>query len=260
MPFRQINSLRIYQFDCFLHHPLLHGMITRRGGVSPEPWQSLNVGGTVGDESVHVEENLNRIFKAFGREPDSKHDVWQVHSARVHVAHSPRGNAEPVQADILITHSPEVTLLMRFADCVPIMLYDPKRHVIALIHAGWQGLGKKAPVIAVEALAERYGSKADDLIAAVGPSICVDCYPIGSEVAAKLRAVLGTFIEKYLHWNDDRYHFDLWSCSRDMLINSGVHQIEVAQICTAMNLEDWYSHRGERGRTGRFAALLTLDQ
>jgi YfiH family protein len=260
MPFRRKNSLRIYHFECFRHQPLLHAIITRRGGVSPEPWQSLNVGGTVGDEPFRVKENLRRVFSAFGREPESKHDVWQIHSARVQIAHSPRGNTPPIQADIIITHSPEVTLLMRFADCVPVMLYDPRQHVIALIHAGWQGLGKKAPIAAIEALGEEYGSKAEDLIAAVGPSICVQCYPVGNEVASKLRAALGTFVEKHLHWHDDRCHFDLWSCSRDMLIHAGVQQIEMAQICTAMNPEDWYSHRGERGRTGRFAALMALEK
>jgi YfiH family protein len=259
MPFRQVNSLRIFQFDIFTGHQLTHGIVTRRGGVSPEPWKSLNVGASVGDELTRVQENRDRIFKAFGRDPASRYDVWQVHSNKVQIVEAPRGEAPPVQADIIVTNQPRVTLLLRFADCVPILLYDPIVKAIALIHAGRQGLANKAPQEAVKTLIKRYGSRPNDILAGIGPSICPDCYTVGEEVYNDFEVKMGTEItSSFFHQRNDRYHLDLWKCSQSQLEELGVMQIENCGICTAMNLSDWYSHRAEKGKTGRFAAIMGL--
>src|SRR5512147_73184 len=139
MPFLESAGLRYYQFDIFPSE-LTHAIFTRRGGVSPSPWDTLNVGGTVGDEAARVRENRARSFKAVGRTLESMFDVWQVHSADFVLARSPRAPDEGYQkADIILTDRPEVTLYMRFADCVPILLHDPIRRVIGIAHAGWLG-------------------------------------------------------------------------------------------------------------------------
>ena len=260
MPFRQINSIRIFQFEIFKGCGLTHGIVTRRGGVSPEPWKSLNVGASVGDDPARVQENIARIFQVIGRDPGSKYDVWQVHSNQVQVVEAPRGNAAPVQADTIITKLPDVTLLLRFADCVPIMLYDPVVKAAALVHAGRQGLARMAPVSAVKAMMENFGSKPSDLLAGIGPSICVDCYPVGEEVRKDFADTMGKDATKqFFKIVHGRYHLDLWACSQVQLQSIGVTKIENSGICTAMNVEDWYSHRAEKGKTGRFAALMGVD-
>ena len=132
MPFNHDNGIRYYTFGIFPRE-VTHAVFTRQGGVSPEPWASLNVGGTVGDEVTRVRENRFRSFTALGRRIDSLFDVWQVHSADAVCADAPRDpGKELIQADIIFTDKPNVTLYMRFADCVPILLHDPKQGVVGL--------------------------------------------------------------------------------------------------------------------------------
>src|SRR5215207_2286916 len=119
MAFVQHNGICYYQFDTL---QTCHALFTRHGGVSPDPWGSLNVGGTVGDDLGRVHENRILSFQAVGCAPDSVFDVWQVHSADVVCARAPRPEGESYrQADIILTDLPNVTLFMRFADCVPIL-------------------------------------------------------------------------------------------------------------------------------------------
>ena len=260
MPFRKFDSLKVYQFGIFNSLPLTHGIVTRHGGISPHPWKSLNVGASVGDELVRVQENRDRIFKALGRDPASRYDVWQIHSNKVQIVEFPRGENAPVQADIIVTNRPQITLLLRFADCVPILLYDPDVKAIGLIHAGRQGLARNAPQAGVDAMVESYGSKPQNILAGIGPSICPQCYSVGEDVLLDFKTKMGLDVAKhYFSQKDTHYHLDLWKCSKELLENAGVTQIEVAEICTAMNITDWYSHRAEKGKTGRFAALIGLE-
>ncbi len=126
MPFYHSNGLKYYRFPLFEGHGVIHAALTRQGGTSPSPWDSLNLGGTVGDDSARVFENRQRAFEAVQLSFDSLFDVWQVHSDRVVVANAPRLASEAIQqADAILTNKPDVTLFMRFADCVPVYLYDP---------------------------------------------------------------------------------------------------------------------------------------
>jgi polyphenol oxidase len=258
MPFRQIGPLRAFQFESFESVNIEHAIFTRQGGVSPEPWASLNLGGTVGDERDRVLVNKQRALDAFGRAADSLYEVWQVHSADVVLAREPRRNAELIKADALITDSPDVTLLMRFADCVPILIADPVRGAIGLIHAGWLGTVRQTATSAVRAMSAAFGSRPQDLVAGIGPSIGPDHYPVGEEVVGQVRAVFGDSADAFLQPTNGHVHFDLWAANRRLLLHAGVGAIETADVCTACHLDDWYSHRGESGRTGRFAAMLAL--
>lgn len=258
MPFRQIGPLRAFQFESLESAPIDHAIFTRQGGVSPEPWASLNLGGTVGDDRGRVLANKQRALDAFGRTAESLYEVWQVHSADVVLAKEPRGNGELVKADALISASPHVTLLMRFGDCVPILIADPVRGAIGLVHAGWLGTVRQTAASAVRAMTSAFGSRPHELLAGIGPSIGPDHYPVGEEVVGQVRAVFGDAADDLLRSSNGRVHFDLWGANRKLLHKAGVAAIETAGICTACHLEDWYSHRGERGRTGRFGAVLAL--
>jgi YfiH family protein len=259
MPFSQHNGIRYYTFDIFPKN-IVQAVFARHGGVSPRPWDSLNVGGSIGDELVNVRENRIRSFKALGRAPGSIHDVWQVHSADVVFADEPRPlDTEYQKADIILTDNPQVTLFMRFADCTPILLYDPVRKVIGIVHSGWLGTVRGAARAAVDAMQKRYSSNPDGLLAAIGPAIGPDHYEIGEDVIARVNESFGEDAESLLEEHGERVHFNLWKANRLLLEQSGVTQIESAEICTACNTEDWFSHRAEKGKTGRFGALIGLE-
>ncbi len=144
MPFIQRGELKLFQFELLMQPDIVQGIFTRRGGVSPHPWRSLNLGGTVGDTRTNVIENRRRIFDLMQRPVESIFDTWQVHSDRVVCVDQPRPlESQPIQADAILTNDPRITLFMRFADCVPIFFYDPVKRVIGIAHAGWVGTIKR---------------------------------------------------------------------------------------------------------------------
>jgi len=258
MPFIHSNGIRYYTFDLFPGE-VTHAVLTRQGGVSPEPWASLNVGGTVGDDAVRVRENRYRSFAALGRRIDSLFDVWQVHSADAVCADAPRDPDAPLlQADIIFTDKPQVTLYMRFADCVPILFYDPKQRVVGLAHAGWLGTVRGTTSAAVKTMCERYGSRPENILAAIGPSIGVDHYEVGPDVISRVRESFNSSADRLIQSWAGKTYFDLWSANALQLQDAGVEKIEVAGLCTACHLDDWFSHRAENGKTGRFGALIAL--
>jgi hypothetical protein len=194
-----------------------------------------------------------------GRPPETIFDAWLVHSAEVVRADAPRDMSRlPEKADAILTDRPTVTLFMRFADCVPVLLYDPHRRVIGIAHAGWLGTIRRVGAAAVEAMQAWYGSNPADIHAAIGPSIAAHHYPVGSEVVQQVRKSFGKDAPALLPDSNGAVQFDLWAANRLILEQSGIRQIELSELCTACHLQDWYSHRGENGKTGRFGVLLAL--
>jgi len=262
MPFQYNGAIRYYQFEIFAGLPITHAVFTRRGGVSSTPWESLNLGGTVGDDPIHVSENRLRAVKGLALSLDTIYDVWQVHSSEVVITDRPRPLAQQhLKADAILTAQPGVTLFMRFADCVPVLLYDPRRKVAGLVHAGWKGTINHIAAQAVEVMQTAFHSDPADILAAIGPSIGPHHYEVGSEVATQIRQAFGQEAPIVIESSDGSkpaVKFDLWNANRLVLEHAGVLQVEVAGICTACHLEDWYSHRGEHGQTGRFGVMFAL--
>jgi YfiH family protein len=261
MAFHVSNGLRFYSFEIFDGEPVWQGVFTRHGGVSPSPWNSLNTGGLSGDSRENVIENRRRIFSVFDRPVESIFDVWQVHSADVIIADGPRPLDQPHEkADAIATDRADVTLFMRFGDCVPILLYDPMKRVVAQAHAGWMGTVGNVVGETVKQMQRRFGCRPVDLLAGIGPSICPDHYEVGSDVIARVQGVFGVESGAVVIERDGKTLFDLWQANALLLKRAGLHSdhIQVSGICTAGNIEDWYSHRGENGKTGRFGALLAL--
>lgn len=260
MPFRDSGTIRYLTFGLFDEAGLTHAVFTRRGGLSPEPWSSLNVGGLLGDDPDRVYRNRALSFEALKRAPQSVYDAWQVHGTEVICTNSARHASESHRkADVILTDRPEVTLFMRFADCVPIFVFDPNKQVVGLAHAGWKGTIEGVAARTVETMSEVYGSKSADILAAIGPSIGPHHYEVGAEVAEQIWNKFGRDSDALLKTKNGAIHFDLWATNRLLLERAGVKQIEICGICTACHLEDWYSHRAERGKTGRFGALLALN-
>jgi len=260
MPLETINGLELFRFDSFDSDKIVHGIFTRNGGISPSPWDSLNLGGTVGDARENVIENRRRIYQAMNRPVESIFDVWQVHSADVICTDEPRPlNAPHEKADAILTDNPEITLFMRFADCVPILLHDPIKNVIGVVHAGWMGTVKKIVSRTIEKMQSRYGSNSEDILAGIGPSIGPDHYQIGQDVIDQVRVAFGTASDRLLRQINGKINFDLWQANREALSESGVRHVETAGFCTACDLNRWYSHRAENGKTGRFGAFIALS-
>lgn len=264
MPFCSHDSLRYYVFSNLSEYDIPHGIFTRQGGVSRAPFASLNLGGTVGDHPGNVYRNREMAFCALQLDYSQMYDVWQVHSSEVVCAAAPRDpNTPHRRADAILTNTPGLALMMRFADCVPILLYDPVKKVIGLVHAGWEGTAKKIIINAVQMMKQAYQVEPGDLVAAIGPSIGAHHYEVGKEVVDKISAAFNNTAFQVLQRSDrsqDRFLLDLWKANEILLNQTGVTRIESAAICTACNMEDWYSHRGEKGKTGRFGAIISLSR
>lgn len=262
MPFAHGNGLTWWYDEVLAGLGVRHAVFTRKGGVSPVPWASLNASITTGDDPQRVWENLRRAFAVFGRDPESRFDTWLVHGNRVVQALQPRPlNQDPVQADGIITHLPHITLLMRFADCLPILLYDTRRRVLGLGHAGWRSTAQGIALALVDALVQAYDARPHDMVAVLGPAIGPDHYEVGPEVRRAMESAFGEPARAWFRMSrGDRVYLDLWAANAWQLHQAGVPVVRISGLCTACNTDLWYSHRAEKGRTGRFALLMALDR
>jgi YfiH family protein len=256
----EANGPVYYQFEFEQWQAAItHGIFTRLGGVSRAPWASLNVGGTVGDDLADVKRNLRRIYATLGLDGERACTVWQVHSADVMVVNRRvPGRQWLARADGMVTNRPDMPLTMRFADCTPVLFYDPVRRAIGLAHAGWRGTVKQVVVSTLRAMQDAYGTDPADVQAAIGPSIGPERYQVGPEVVAAVAESFGMTDGLIRRGQDGSAYLDLWAANRLALECAGVRQIEIAGICTASNVAEFYSHRAERGKTGRFCAVIAL--
>ena len=245
-------------FESFLRQGVIHGIYKRHGGVSPSPWNSLNVGNTVGDSPENPPENLRRIFQSAKLPLNSLHQVWQVHSTNIALVQTPSSDQRPDKADGMISKTTCVTLFMRFADCVPILLFDTSVKAIGIAHAGWLGTVRKSARAVLLAMVEKFGTDPSDVIAGLGPSIGPDHFEVGEDVQMQFMNAFPESGKSHITSINDKVHLDLWSANREILAVEGVTNIETAGICTACHPEDWFSHRAEQGNTGRFGALISL--
>lgn len=224
-----------------------HGFTTRDGGVSPAPWDTLNLGGLVGDDPARVAENWRRLGAETGLRFAR---VSQVHGDRIVRA---AGEAAPrEEADGVISAERGVAACVSTADCVPVLLADPAGGAVAAVHAGWRGT--LAGVAAAGARALAGEGSPTRLLAAVGPSIGPCCYEISVELADRFAAALGPVIRP----GPGGPHLDLWEANRRALCAAGIPaaRIEVLGLCTACDSGRFFSHRRDRGRTGRHAAFI----
>lgn len=250
------EPLPLHQYKRFSALPwLTHGITTRHGGVSEGRMASLNTSFTVEDEVERVEENLRRIGDRLDVERDHLYWAYQVHGNAVTFV----DGASPARprCDILLTDKPDRALLLRYADCTPVLLVDPRTRTVGVVHAGWRGTALRAAGTAVRAMAERFGTRPRDVAAAVGPAIGPCCYEVGRDVEQ-------AFEDR--PWLLDRQpngkaHLDLWSANRDSLVEAGVpaEQVEVAGLCTRCHADEFFSHRANEGElAGRFAAVIGI--
>jgi len=252
-----LDDIVLYRFEALDRDGVAHAILTRRGGVSQGPFATLNLGHTVGDDLAAVEENHRRVFAVLNLQREQVVSPYQVHSANVRwVSQAHAGTVQPA-TDGLITATPGLALLFRFADCVPLLLFDPVRRAVGLVHAGWRGAARGVVSAAVAAFVQRFGSHPDDLWAGIGPSIGPCCYRVGPDVASAVARACPPDAD-IVHRRDGALYLDLPGAVRAQLRAAGVEQVETSGLCTACSTEEWFSHRAENGRTGRFGVVVML--
>lgn len=192
------------------------------------------------------------ICKKFGAAPAGTAMLKQVHSGRCVRADRAWSGARP-EADAVCTNRPRVLVGVRTADCLPVLLVDPRRRAVAAVHAGWRGAAVHVLPSAIESMASGYGCKPGDIEAAIGPGIGACCFEVGEEVADK-------FSEEFVDRHGPKPRVDLARILGAQLRHSGVDRFSTAGHCTSCDLDRFYSHRAEHGGTGRMLALVGLQE
>jgi YfiH family protein len=267
-------GIRFLTFDSFDEHRGLSAVVTtRHGGTSQGAFATMNLGRGVNDDPEAVVGNRERVASLLGATGSLLTFGKQVHRASVAVVTADdRGRAFD-DTDALITNVPDTPLVILTADCVAIVLFDPVRHAVGVAHAGWRGAVARIGAATVERMGAAFGSRPQDLIAAVGPCIGPCCYEVGAEVIDAVTAAFPEDVEELLQEpdmasagsfrasvNEERKHLDLWRANERVLMEAGVPEahIELPGLCTSCRTDLFYSHRAEHGNTGRFGALVAL--
>lgn len=257
-----------------LKYPLLeqtgiveHCFTTRIGGVSKGIYESLNLSFTRGDEDAAVRENFRRLAGAM------KTDVSEfVFTDQTHTTNVRRVTAEDAgkgivkerdytDIDGLITNEPGLVLSTFYADCVPLYFVDPVHRAIGMSHSGWKGTVGKMGAATITAMKREFGTEAKDLVCAIGPSICQDCYEVSEDVADAFKeAFPGHADEILLDKKNGKYQLDLWRTNEIVLTEAGVlkENIAVTNICTCCNPDLLFSHRASHGKRGNLGAFIYL--
>jgi len=255
-----MQSLDIFRFELLRDEPGLgHGIFGRAGGVSAAPFDSLNVGSDVRDAWENVRRNHDLVCESLGLRRMDLVTVRQVHSDRVTRVTANDLGRRVGELDGIFTVEPNVPLILRFADCVPLLAYDPARGALGVAHAGWRGTLSKIGERLIAAMRGQLGCRPADLLVGIGPSIGPCCYEVGPEVVQAVREAFGPPGEHLLVPSDNgRVHLDLWAANRLQLEQAGVERIETAGLCTVCHRDRFFSHRGDRGKTGRFPLVAFL--
>ncbi len=235
------------------HLSVPHGFSSRLGGVSEAPFDSLNLGLSTGDEPCRVAENRRRFLAHFDVAQHEVCALRQVHSKTVVEGKAGWFGSE---ADGAVTDCPERLLVISVADCLAVLVHDPRRNAVGAAHAGWRGTVAKIVVELVGQLHGRFGSRPEDLLVAIGPGIGGTCYQVGEEVVAQVAAA--GFSQQVYCRDTAGYRLDLAAANRELLLGLGVpaEQIWASGYCTHCETELFFSHRREAGRTGRMWAAI----
>lgn len=261
----------------FLTYPILdqtgivkHGFSTRIGGVSEGYLGSMNLSFTRGDKEEAVRENYMRMAKALRVDADSFVFSQQTHTTNVRAVSfqdKGRGLLTPLtyqDVDGLITNVPGLTLTTFYADCVPLYFVDPVHKAIGLSHSGWRGTVGRMGAVTLQRMQEEYGTDPANVIAAIGPSICQDCYEVSEDVIQEFQNTFEPKFHKQLFYRKEngKYQLNLWAANEIVLTEAGVprEQIAITNVCTCCNGDKLFSHRASQGRRGNLAAFLALKE
>lgn len=269
-----LNEKRVGEV-LYLTYPLLensgivkHGFSTRVGGVSEGVLSTMNLSFSRGDDENAVRENFRRVANALDVEEDSFVFSQQTHTTNVRkvtLEDKGKGLIRPLDyqdVDGLVTNVPGLCLSTFYADCVPLYFVDPVQKAIGLSHSGWRGTVGKIGAVTVQKMQEEYGSNPEDIIAAVGPSICQDCYEVSEDVIVEFQQSFDKEHWEHFYYQKEngKYQLNLWKANEIVLEEAGIlkEHMAVTNLCTCCNHEMLFSHRASKGKRGNLAAFLAL--
>lgn len=271
VPIETKRNISFLTFSIFKSLPLKAAMSCRNGGVSRPPFTSLNMGLHVGDREEDVLENRKRYCKALGISENDLVNCCQVHGTHVEEVDEKdcgRGALSLSSAipdtDGLITASPLVPLTMNYADCTPLFFYDPVHKAAALSHGGWRGTAGNIAGKTIALMEERFHSRREDILAAIGPAIGFADFEVGEEVVDAMMLLFEKSEGESLYRRKEngKYLFNLPGANYLLIKKAGIpeNHIEDCRISTWERNDLFYSYRKEKGRTGRHMAVLMMEK
>lgn len=255
----------------YLSYPMLentgivnHGFSTRLGGVSKGHCATMNISTTRGDDPEAIAENKRRIAAAIGVEVEDMTFTHQTHTTNVAVVREENRGTRFMETDGMVTNVPGICLVTFYADCVPLYFVDPVKKAIGMSHSGWRGTVGKIGKVTIEKMTEVYGSNPEDLVVAIGPSICQDCYEVSEDVIEQFKANFaeGIWPELFYQKDNGKYQLNLWKANEHVFLEAGVKKenIAVTNVCTHCNPDILFSHRTTGNMRGNLSAFLALKR
>ncbi|MEG1847470.1 MAG: peptidoglycan editing factor PgeF [Lachnospiraceae bacterium] len=246
-----------------------HLFSTRAGGVSKGMFATMNLSDARGDEPQAVLENYRRIANVLHNKTEAMVLSKQTHTTNVRAVYrEDAGNGVTKQnqyedVDGLVTNEPGLILVTLYADCVPLYMVDPVHKAIGLSHSGWRGTVGKIGARTVEKMSELYDTRPEDVIAAIGPSICQDCYEVSEDVIDAFKESFQETVWQTLFRTSkekSKYQLNLWEANRQVLLEAGIRadHINMANLCTCCHSDYLFSHRATQGKRGNLGAFLML--
>lgn len=286
MDFKKKDDREVLQLERFplekgelpvLHYPLLdacgmvkHCFTTRGGGASKGMFESLNLSFTRGDDEADVQENYARVAAFFGTDKTQFVCSDQTHTTnvrRVGKEDAGYGVTRPrpyKDVDGLVTDEPGIILSTFYADCVPLFFVDPVHRAIGLSHSGWRGTVGRMGAVTLSVMQREFHTRPEDVLAAVGPSICQDCYEVSEDVILEFQKYYREDCQSELYYRKEngKYQLNLWRANEIVMEEAGIlpENIHTTQWCTCCNPELLYSHRASKGKRGNLAAFLGLKR
>lgn len=254
-----------------LTYPLLektefvtHGFTTRMGGVSEGYCSTMNISTTRGDAPEAIEENRKRLARALGVKVEDFTYTHQTHTTNVAVVREEDRGKRFMETDGMVTNVPGICLVTFYADCVPLYFVDPVHRAIGLSHSGWRGTVGRMGQVTLEKMKEVYGTRPEDVYAAIGPSICQDCYEVSGDVIEEFQKSFSKSVWPQLFYKKEngKYQLNLWKANQLVLTEAGVaeQKIAVTNLCTHCNPEILFSHRSTGVKRGNLSALLAIKR
>ena len=257
---RERDNVRALVCKALERDGFTNGFSTRLGGTSPMPHDSLNLAGFHEDTAENIYENRRRFLKLF----DGKWQltaVWQMHSADVRVVlDEADARSDEERCDALTTRAPGILLAVKSADCVPVLLGDTRTGACAAVHAGWRGTVASIVRRTLERMETEYGTRGQDIRAAIGPAAGVCCYEVGSEVIEAFRASFVDADSLFEPTSPGHARIDLQGANRNQLLDAGVEpsRIHLAPFCTMCRTDLFFSYRREKQALGRVGRLMSV--
>lgn len=255
------NNVKFLQSELLAKHNIIHGFSLRSGGVSEGEYASLNVGLRRGDNPFNAIKNIEICADSLRLNKEKITLTYQTHTNNVaFVCEEDVGKGIFKQwnegVDGIVTDLVNVPLMCYSADCVPILLYDPKAKMIGAVHGGWRGTKEKIVKNAIKLMCEK-GSRSEDIIAFIGPAIGLCCYEVSEDVG---EAFMEDFPERVVKKENGKYMIDLKNITKDQLLSMGLKEenVENCEVCTSCDNELFFSHRRQNGKSGLLGGFIQM--